>query len=213
MEWISGLQERALAWIRERPIPSLTGALVIGLLAGALISLAATGTRGALSDELAEAEELEELLRSQRDMARDEISEARTERDDARGRARDAYREAKVRVASEMDDRKARLDGREKDLDKREGRLDQRAEELDQAEQRQAQRVITEDGIWEAGADFEPGTYRSSGGGGCYWAKLSTPGGDLDSIIANGSGANQTVTIDSPWFETVRCGEWTMLGG
>jgi hypothetical protein len=66
------------------------------------------------------------------------------------------------------------------------------------------------DGIWEAGRDFEPGVYRSSGGEGCYWAKLGSA--DTDDIQQNGGfAANQTLRIDSPWFETSGCGEWIKI--
>jgi hypothetical protein len=66
------------------------------------------------------------------------------------------------------------------------------------------------DGIWQAGRDFEPGVYRSSGGEACYWAKLGSA--DTDDIQQNGGfTANQTLRIDSPWFETSGCGEWVKI--
>jgi hypothetical protein len=66
------------------------------------------------------------------------------------------------------------------------------------------------DGIWQARRDFEPGVYRSSGGEGCYWATLGSA--NTDDIQQNGGfTANQTVRIDSPWFETSGCGEWVKI--
>ena len=67
------------------------------------------------------------------------------------------------------------------------------------------------DGIWQAGRDFEPGRYRSPGGKGCYWAKLGSA--NTDDIQQNGGfTANQTLQIDSPWFETSGCGKWVKIG-
>ena len=70
--------------------------------------------------------------------------------------------------------------------------------------------VMNEDGTYLVGTDVKPGTYRSSGGGSCYWARLSSVDGDFDAIIANNIGANPVVTIKKTdkAFETARCGEW-----
>jgi hypothetical protein len=44
-----------------------------------------------------------------------------------------------------------------------------------------------------------------------YWAKLST--GDTNRVIVNHVGGGpQTVTIDSPYFESEVCGTWTKVG-
>lgn len=95
------------------------------------------------------------------------------------------------------------------DLEKEKKQVAQREKKVGQAERLQKRNTIT-DGIWKVGTDFDAGTYRS-GDGDCYWAKLSSAGGDFDSIISNGNGSNQTVTIDSPWFESSGCGEWTKI--
>lgn len=64
------------------------------------------------------------------------------------------------------------------------------------------------------GNDIQPGTYRSTGRGTCYWARLRGFGGALDSIIANGNNAPEVVTIQSgdAGFETRGCGRWVPLG-
>ena len=41
-------------------------------------------------------------------------------------------------------------------------------------------------GLYEVGSEIQPGTYRTSGGDGCYWARLRNFDGDLDSVITNG---------------------------
>ena len=67
------------------------------------------------------------------------------------------------------------------------------------------------DGTYQVGVHIAPGTYRSSGSGYCYWARLSNFGHDLGGIIANGINAPETVTISNSdaGFETRDCGSWT----
>lgn len=75
--------------------------------------------------------------------------------------------------------------------------------------------TIDGDGTYEVGADIKPGKYKTSGGDGCYWARLRNLEGDLDSIIANNIGDGpQTVTIrkSDKGFETNRCGTWKKAG-
>jgi hypothetical protein len=81
---------------------------------------------------------------------------------------------------------------------------------LKAAERTLAQNTIP-DGSWQLGRDYESGTYRAPGGAGCYWALLGSA--DTADIINNGGfGQNQTITIDSPYFETSDCGEWVRIG-
>jgi hypothetical protein len=66
------------------------------------------------------------------------------------------------------------------------------------------------DGIYQARVAIQPGEYRTDGTDSCYWAKLST--GDTNSIIENNFVAGpQTVTVDSPYFESENCGTWTKV--
>jgi hypothetical protein len=73
--------------------------------------------------------------------------------------------------------------------------------------------AIADDGIWLVGTDVKPGTYRSSSGGDCYWARLKNTSGDFDGIITNGTGANQVVTVKKTdkAFESTRCAPWTRI--
>jgi len=72
-----------------------------------------------------------------------------------------------------------------------------------------------QDGTWEVGTGpgkIRPGTWRSSGGEGCYWARLRTTDGTLDSIIANSMPSGQAVVTIKPTdaaFESRGCGTWT----
>lgn len=97
-----------------------------------------------------------------------------------------------------------------RELVRRENALDARARKIS-AEERRVARTVINDGIWQVGVDIEPGLYRAPGGSGCYWALLRTA--DTQDIINNGGfGPNQTVQIDSPWFESSNCGEWRKIG-
>jgi hypothetical protein len=69
------------------------------------------------------------------------------------------------------------------------------------------------DGTYEVGVDIAPGTYKTSGGNGCYYARLSSLDGDLQSIItnqiANGPAAITILDTDKG-FTTSRCGVWSI---
>jgi hypothetical protein len=69
-----------------------------------------------------------------------------------------------------------------------------------------------EDGMYIVGTDITPGTYKNSGGEGCYWARLKGFGNTVRDIIANDLVDNPTiVTIKSSdkGFESNDCGTWT----
>lgn len=73
-------------------------------------------------------------------------------------------------------------------------------------------RTFPGNGIYRVGKDIAPGTYRSRGGDGCYWARLRSFGGDLSAILANANPDGPTlVTIKATdrGFETQRCRTWT----
>jgi hypothetical protein len=75
-----------------------------------------------------------------------------------------------------------------------------------------AARTFPGSGIYRVGKDIAPGTYRSRGGDGCYWARLRSFGGDLNSILANTTADGPTLVTLRPTdrgFETRRCGTWT----
>jgi hypothetical protein len=73
-------------------------------------------------------------------------------------------------------------------------------------------RAFPGNGIYRVGKDIAPGTYRSRGGDGCYWARLRSFNGDLDAILANTNADGPTLATIKPTdrgFETQRCGTWT----
>jgi hypothetical protein len=70
------------------------------------------------------------------------------------------------------------------------------------------------EGAYIVGTDIEPGTYRNSGGTGCYYERLRDFTGDMNSIIANNNTDNPTVVEIAPsdaGFRSDSCGKWTKL--
>jgi len=68
------------------------------------------------------------------------------------------------------------------------------------------------EGTYFVGTDIDPGTYRNSGGSGCYYARLRGFGGTIGDIVANdNTDAAAIVTIDQgdKGFTSARCGTWT----
>jgi hypothetical protein len=61
-------------------------------------------------------------------------------------------------------------------------------------------------------SDVPAGTYRSTGGDGCYWERLKNFSGDLSSILANDNAAGPAVVTILPGdkgFSSNECGTWT----
>lgn len=74
-----------------------------------------------------------------------------------------------------------------------------------------AQATSFDDGLYQVGVAIQPGQYHTGGSDSCYWAKLAS--GDTNRVIVNNIGAGpQTLTIDSPYFESEGCGTWTKVG-
>ena len=66
------------------------------------------------------------------------------------------------------------------------------------------------DGIWRVRKDIRPGTYRTLGGRGCYWAILENFRGDIVDNNFTRRKMPQVVTIlrSDVGFETTSCGTW-----
>lgn len=125
---------------------------------------------------------------------------------------------------AELDKREDLLDSRQKTIDsvkaaqerteaaqtKTDGELRAREQALIPQEAEAALNVISGDGTYIPGVDINPGTYRATPSGQCYWERnSSTSGGD---IIDNNFGAGpQVVTISEGdgSFQTRSCGKWT----
>ena len=77
-----------------------------------------------------------------------------------------------------------------------------------------ASKTSFEDGMYIVGADIKPGTYKSKGQSGCYYARLSGFGGTIDDIIANNNTdtpAIVTVSASDKGFQSKNCGTWTKM--
>jgi hypothetical protein len=170
-------------WLRSHPVWGIVIASVLGLAIGA----------GAASDtsELDDANEKVASLEKQLDRET-------------------ASRETAEEEINNLEANEEQVAARSARLDTKAAKLDRREKEVTSAENRKAKNSI-DDGIWQVGVDFESGIYRSEGGTGCYWALLGSA--DTEDIVNNGGfTANQTLTIDSPWFETSGCGTWEKIG-
>lgn len=69
-----------------------------------------------------------------------------------------------------------------------------------------------EDGMFIVGTDITPGTYKSTGGDGCYYARLRGFGNTVGDVITNNlvdTPTIVTIAASDKGFETHRCGTWT----
>lgn len=68
------------------------------------------------------------------------------------------------------------------------------------------------DGEYIVGTDMQPGTYKSSGGSGCYWARLADFVGGVHSLLANDNTdtpAIVAISATDKGFQSKGCGTWT----
>jgi hypothetical protein len=190
------------------PRVGLIGVALLSLLVGVGIGYSATPTDKLESDlasaraDLAEAQEAVEESQDLQEHATGEASDARAERDAAMAdlaSAEQTIEELHRRVRELQRD----LRGEKRRLEKLTNKAAPGARET------------MGDGTWRVGEEVVPGTYRSPGGGNCYWERLSNFSGDLGGIIANGfADRNPTVAIASSdaGFSTDGCGTWTRIG-
>jgi hypothetical protein len=126
----------------------------------------------------------------------------------------DAEAEAKRIVGSAKDESKT-LDGKLSDqkseLEQAEGEMSRVEESLSGAREEKQLSTIPGNGTYQAEVDFLPGTYRSSGGAGCYWATLNSA--DPYDIASNENASGPTIaSIQTPYFQTDGCGKWDRIG-
>jgi hypothetical protein len=70
------------------------------------------------------------------------------------------------------------------------------------------------DGMYIVGTDIKPGTYKSSGQTGCYYARLSGFGNTTDDILANDNTdtpAIVTISSSDAGFQSKGCGNWSKI--
>lgn len=70
-------------------------------------------------------------------------------------------------------------------------------------------------GTFIVGSDVSPGTYRSLGNDGCYWARTSSFSGLVEDILDNDFVSGSVVVTIQPsdrGFESSSCGNWERIG-
>jgi len=194
-----GPNDSAKWYQRPTTIGTLVGAVVaaaiIGLIIGAVSSSSNTDSLQSENDD----------LRGQVSELQDRFGSAIADRTDLHQQLIKAERQ---RDAAEKEAKNAQSEA-EADLADQQAELDQKAADLADAKQTLQANTIP-DGIWQVGVDFEAGLYRAPGGSACYWATLNSA--KTSDIADNGLGKNPTVQIDTPFFETDGCGQWTKIG-
>lgn len=71
------------------------------------------------------------------------------------------------------------------------------------------------DGTFAIGSEMPAGTWTATFSTMCYWSRVSSFDGELDSILANGNpqgSAVVTILSTDAGFITHRCGTWTKVG-
>ncbi|NGN66247.1 hypothetical protein G5C51_20395 [Streptomyces sp. A7024] len=84
-------------------------------------------------------------------------------------------------------------------------------ERVSDAQQGAPKSSMAGDGMYKVGTDIQPGTYKSTGGSGCYWERSKDALSGMGSILANDNPTGTTiVTISGSdgYFKSNRCGEW-----
>ena len=195
---------RMRSWVNAHPGWTAALAATLALVVG--IGIGAVGPQGEVDDLETEVTQLKDRVEEAEADAAD-ARDALEKREDALSRREGDLgrreRAQRRRLARERREQRDALAEQQQDLEARES-------EVSAAEQAQEQNKITE-GIWQLGRDYEAGLYRSPGGESCYWAKLNS--GDTSDIIDNGGFSdNQTLQIDSPFFESNDCGDWVKIG-
>lgn len=215
-----GTHEAGTARLREliarQPMASVLVALAIGLvLAGGIGTALVLSKSADISDLESELDSTSASLaevESERDQAEEFANRIRARKNSIIGKAKTRADGIVSDAKSELARVQSKLSSARSGLDVTEGRLEQLQNSLDDAK-RTKQLSSFGDGIWQADADYIPGTWRAPGGPGCYWAKLNS--GNTSDIADNNfttGGGQQVITLDSAFFETSDCGTWERIG-
>jgi hypothetical protein len=189
---------------------------MLGII-GAIVLVAIGAAAGGGESEKGEIEHLQRRIAAV-SKERDEAEEATGEAEKAAGDAEDkASRieglrgkivdKAKAQAAS-IEDKADSLQG---ELSSKEAQLEDVEESLNGAREEKRLSTIPGNGTFQSEVDYMPGTYRSNGGGTCYWATLNSA--DPFDIASNENATGPTIaSIDTPYFQTKGCGRWERIG-
>lgn len=192
-------------FLRRKGVVSSTVGIVAFLI-GAVIGqqgMVTKASQDALRSQLSAAQS--DLASTQA-----QLSTTQSQLSDQTQRAQQADQAAQAKAAKDYAARNAVLDQRKQTLDSQASSLSSRQADL-AARTAAANANSFSDGLYSVGTDIQSGTYHTDGGDSCYWAKLNS--NDTSDIADNNLGAGpQTVTINSPYFESKDCGTWTKVG-
>ncbi|WP_052336335.1 hypothetical protein [Nocardioides alkalitolerans] len=193
------------------PVAALVAATV-GIAIGALATP---------SDEVPDPTDSAEYREAASELAdsQGEIAQLEASLEDAEGAADDAADELQTAMGDLPEREQALEDGaawiaeRDAALDVAEAEVVSRETAVGVIEETIAANTFSGNGLYIVGDDIQPGTYRTEGGAGCYWERLSGLSGEFDDLIANEFAEGpQAVTISSGdrAFSTQGCAEWTL---
>ena len=190
-------------WQRTRNLGiviAVMGVLLVG--AGVGIFVAASARSGEADRELADARA---DIQRERDLARKAIASERA-----------AFEGERDRVSDEIADLKEDASDARSDARAQKRKLSRLQSQVEGVEQQIEDATVPGDGTFVVGEDIQPGTYKSDGQSGCYWARLSGLGGDLGDIIANdNTDGPVTITVapSDAALELSGCAEFVRQGG
>ena len=204
--------EKAKAWVRAEPLGWVAGVLVLGLILGGILGALIGGSgKGSLENERDELKQAVATAHGREEAAEERETEAREGLRGEREAVLAAARRRAKSVVGEAQEEAEELEGIEGEISSAEERLSSIDAELTGAEETKAKSSIPGNGTYQAEVDFIPGTYRSSGGPGCYWATLNSA--DPYDIASNENASGQTIAdINTPYFQTDGCGRWERIG-
>jgi uncharacterized membrane-anchored protein YhcB (DUF1043 family) len=192
------------AWFKRTwVVAALTG--VVGLGIGAAVEHTdpkTTPEYKAVAADLAKANTDLSTTRSDLDSTRSDLDAANAKVVEVQGDI--PQREAAVKKAEQaVTKREQAVSVAEQDVAKREKKVG-----LVEAEV--ARNTLAGDGMYKVGSEMKPGTYKTAGATGCYYAVLNSTN-TYDIAENNNIDGPGFVTVrDGQYFETDRCADWVL---
>jgi hypothetical protein len=184
-----------------------TGAIAAAAaVAGIILGSAIAG--GAEAPEPADPTESDEYkaLSTELDQTQAQLDDAQAQLHDAQSQLGDlpAAKEKLKEGRAALKDRTAQVAAREAAVKRATAAVRARERKVGIVERQVAANTIPGEGIFKVGTDMKPGTYRSAGKRGCYYAVLNSP--DTFDIATNNN-------VDGPAFVSVSLGQYFQTQG